>query len=89
MLPFQRIPGLAVVKLLECRLPVHQRKVGAIVLKMAAYAILSVGVSHLKQGVIAVMTSQPLRNFSVAIKTLKGGRARAELVTTGTLRSPA
>ena len=77
------------VKLFECRLPVHQRKVGAIVLKVAAYAILSVGVSHLKQCVIAVMTSQPLRKFSVAIKTLKGGRARAELVTAGTLRSPA
>ena len=88
MLPFQRIPGLAMVKLLECGLPVHQRKVGAIVLKMAAYAILSVGVSHLKQGVIAVMTSQPLRNLSMAIKTLKGGRARAKLVTASALRSP-
>lgn len=76
----ERVSGLAMIELLERRFPMNERKILAVVLKMAAHAITTVGILHPQQRVVALMRRQTVRDFLVAIQTLKRRRAGTELV---------
>lgn len=80
MLFHERVSGLAMIELLERRLPVNEGKIFAIVLEVAPDAIPAVGILHSQKGVIALMRSQTVRNFLVAFEALKSGRAGSKLM---------
>jgi len=85
VLPLQGITRFAVVEFLERRLPVDQREVFAIVLRMAFRAVVLVG----------IMCVQPMagrklrRDFFVALLALQDLRAFSDAMAAGALRRPA
>jgi hypothetical protein len=60
-------------------------KLFAVVLKMAAHAILAIGILHLHLCVIAMFGRKALGYFLVTIKTFKRRCAGAKLMATGAL----
>jgi hypothetical protein len=89
MLSLQLVAGQAMIKLFLRRLPVDQAKVFPVMFQMAANAILTIGVRHMKLIVIAVLGRKPFGDFFVALQAFEGGRAGAELVAGSALRGAA
>ena len=80
MLSLQLVARQPVIKLFLRRLPMDQVEVLTVVFKMATDAVFTIGIPHLKLGVIAVFCFQPFRYFFMAIQALESRRAGAELV---------
>jgi len=82
----ERVAGLAMIELLERRLPVDQREILAVMLEVATDAIPAVGIFHTELGVVPLARRQTVRNFLMAIEALERRRAGSELVATIALR---
>jgi hypothetical protein len=82
----ERISGLAMIELLERRLPMNERKILAIVFEVAPHAVSAVGILHPEKRVVALMRGQADRNFLMAFEALERGRAGPELVARIALR---
>jgi hypothetical protein len=74
------ISGLAMIELLEGRLPMDQRKIRAIVLEVAPHAVPAIRILHPEKRVVALMDGQAVRNFLMAFQTLERRCAGSELV---------
>ena len=85
VLPFERIAGLPVIKLLLRWLPMNEREIRAIVLQMAPHAVFAIGILHSEPRVVAVLGIEATGNFFVAVQALKCRRAGAELMATRAL----
>ena len=85
VLPFERIAGLPVIKLLLRWLPMNEREIRAIVLQMAPHAVFAIGILHSEPRVVAVLGIEATGNFFVAVQAFKRGRAGAELMATRAL----
>lgn len=85
----QVVSRLAMVELLLRRLPVNQAEVLPIVIQVAAYAVLALGICHTQSGMVTVIQGEPLRYFLVTIEAFKGGSAGAKLMAAGALRGSA
>lgn len=86
---FQRISGLVVVEALLWRIPVHERKVSAIVFGMAARAFLAGAVFGDQGCVQPALLVQAPSNLRMAIQTFECRCSFAQPVTRGTLRRAA
>src|SRR5258708_1150702 len=80
MLALQLVARQPVIKLFLRRLPMDQVEVLTVVFKMATDAVFTIGIPHLKLGVIAMFCFQPFRYFFMAIQALESRRASTELV---------
>jgi len=76
----KRIAGLAMIELLERRLPMNEREILAVMFEVAADAIPAIGILHSEKGVVALARGQPIRNFLVAFQAFERRRAGSELV---------
>jgi len=81
VLALQRVAGEAVIKFCRRRFPVDDVEIFAVVFEVAANAILASGIIHPKLEMVAVFGGEGLGDFLVAIETLEGRSAAAELVT--------
>lgn len=82
----QRITSQSMIELLHGFFPVNQRKILAIVFQVAANAILAVRVFHPQLRVIALIRGQPVCDFLMAFKALKGRGAGPKLMARPALR---
>ena len=80
VLSLQLVARQPVIKLFLRSLPMDQVEVLAVVFQVATDAVFTIGIPHLKLGVIAVLCFQPFRYFFMAIQALESRRAGAELV---------
>jgi hypothetical protein len=83
---YQWISGLAMIELLERRLPMNERKILAIVLEVAPHTVPAIGILHPEKRVIALMRGQTVGYFLMAFQALERWRAGSELVTRVALR---
>lgn len=83
MLPHQSKAGFAVVHRLAAWLPMNELKIGAVVLRMAARAILAGSIRVHPDGMHAAPLRQAFAYLRVAFKTLQLRRATAQVVALG------
>lgn len=81
----QRVPGLAVVKLADGLIPVHQFKFDAVVLQVAAHAVAAVGILHLQAGVISAPQTQETGDLFVTCEALERRLRGSKFMADGTL----
>ena len=89
VLALQRITGQTVIEFWRRRFPVDDIEIFAVMFEVASNAVLAGGILHSELKMVAVFCGERLGNFFVAIETLEGGSAGAELVAGIALRGAA